>query len=102
MFDYKAYNDVDLKGKKVLLRVDINSNIDVENNKIRESPRIHALIPTLKELKDSAVVIMAHQSRPGLKDFTSLALHAKVIKKSVDRPVKYIDDVFGKKAIQEL
>ena len=102
MFDYKSYKDVDLKGKKVLMRVDINSNIDVENNRIRESPRIHALIPALKELKDSAVVIMAHQSRPGDKDFTSLELHAEEIRKLLDRPVKYVDDVFGEKAINAI
>ncbi|MBD3254145.1 MAG: phosphoglycerate kinase, partial [Candidatus Lokiarchaeota archaeon] len=102
MFDYKAYNEVDLKGKKVLMRVDINSNIDVENNKIRESPRIHALIPALEELKTSAVVIMAHQSRPGAKDFTSLELHANEIRKLMDRPVKFVDDIFGDKAVQAI
>jgi len=95
MFDYKSYKDVDLKGKKILMRVDINSNIDVENNRIRESPRIHALIPSLEELKESAVVIMAHQSRPGKKDFISLELHAEEIRKLLDRPVKYVEDVFG-------
>ena len=95
MFDYISYKDVDLKGKKILMRVDINSNIDIENNRIRESPRIHALIPSLEELKESAVVIMAHQSRPGKKDFTSLELHAGEIRKLLDRPVKYVDDVFG-------
>ena len=98
MFDYKSYKDVDLKGKKILMRVDINSNIDVENNRIRESPRIHALIPSLEELKDSAVVIMAHQSRPGKKDFISLELHAGEIRKLLNRPVKYVEDVFGEKA----
>jgi phosphoglycerate kinase len=98
VFDYKSYKDVDLKGKKILMRVDINSNIDVENNRIRESPRIHALIPSLEELKDSAVVIMAHQSRPGKKDFISLELHAGEIRKLLNRPVKYVEDVFGEKA----
>jgi len=102
MFDYKSYKDVDLKGKKVLMRVDINSNIDVENNRIRESPRIHALIPSLEELKDSAVVIMAHQSRPGDKDFTSLEMHAEEIRKLLDRPVMYVEDVFGEKAIHAI
>ncbi len=102
MFEYKSYKDVDLKGKKVLIRPDINSNIDIENNKIRESPRIHALIPALNELKDSAVVVMAHQSRPGAKDFTSLELHAGEIRKLLDRPVKYVDDVFGEKAVQAI
>ena len=102
MFDYTSYKDVDLKGKKILMRVDINSNIDVENNRIRESPRIHTLIPALKELKDCAVVIMAHQSRPGKKDFTSLELHANEIRKLLDRPVKYVDDIFGEKAVQAI
>jgi phosphoglycerate kinase len=102
VFEYKSYKDVDLKGKKVLIRPDINSNIDIENNKIRESPRIHALIPALNELKDSAVVVMAHQSRPGAKDFTSLELHAGEIRKLLDRPVKYVDDVFGEKAVQAI
>ncbi len=102
MFDYKSYKDVDLKGKKILMRVDINSNIDVENNRIRESPRIHALIPSLEELKDSAVVIMAHQSRPGKKDFISLELHAGEIRKLLDRPVKFVEDIFGDKAINAI
>jgi len=102
VFDYKSYKDVDLKGKKILMRVDINSNIDVENNRIRESPRIHALIPSLEELKESAVVIMAHQSRPGKKDFTSLELHAEEIRKLLDRPVKYVEDIFGEKAINAI
>jgi phosphoglycerate kinase len=102
MFDYKSYKDVDLKGKKILMRVDINSNIDVENNRIRESPRIHALIPALEELKDSAVVIMAHQSRPEDKDFTSLEMHAAEIRKLLNRPVIYVEDVFGEKALKAI
>ena len=45
---------------------------------------------------------MAHQSRPGAKDFTSLELHAGEIRKLLDRPVKYVDDVFGEKAVQAI
>ena len=102
MFEYKSYRDVDLKGKKVLIRPDINSNIDVENNTIRESPRIQALGEALEELKECAVVVMAHQSRPGSKDFTSFKLHAKELKKYTDMPVKYVEDIFGEKAIQAI
>ena len=51
--DYTSYKDVDLKGKKVLIRVDINSNIDTDKMEIRDSPRIRALVPTLeKDFKD--------------------------------------------------
>jgi phosphoglycerate kinase len=100
--DYTSYKDVDLKGKKILMRVDINSNIDVENHKIRESPRIQALIPALEELKDSAIIIMAHQSRPGEKDFIDLDLHAKEIEKGLGRPVKFVNDIFGEKAVKAI
>ncbi len=102
MFDYVSYKDVDLKGKKVLIRPDINSNIDVQNKSIRESPRIQALGKALEEFKESAVVIMAHQSRPGSKDFTSLKLHAEELKKYTDMPVNFVDDIFGEKAIQRI
>jgi len=103
--DYTSYKDVDLKGKKVLMRVDINSNIDMEHHKITRSPRIEALIPALKELKDSAIVLLAHQSRPGEKDFIDLDLHAKEIESKLGKPVKFVKDIFGdaaQKAIKEL
>jgi len=105
MFDYKSYKDVDLKGKKVLMRVDINSNIDLsgEKPKIRgESPRIKAIAPLLDEFKDSALVLIAHQGRPGGKDFTSLDIHAEQLRTFIDRTVKYVDDIYGEKAISAI
>ena len=101
--DYTSYKDVDLKGKKVLMRVDINSNIDVENNKIRDSPRIRALVPVLNEIyKESAVIILAHQSRPGNPDFTDLDIHAKEIETQLGRPVKFVKDIYGEEAINAI
>lgn len=100
--DYTSYKDVDLRGKKVLMRVDINSNIDVEKMEIRDSPRIRALVPALEELKESAVILMAHQSRPGDKDFINLDLHAKEIEKELGRPVKFVPDIFGEKAVRAI
>ncbi|MHA1820187.1 MAG: phosphoglycerate kinase [Promethearchaeota archaeon] len=99
---YKSMEDFDLKGKKVLLRVDINSSIDLEKNEIRKDPRIRAIVPTLEELKDSAVVLVAHQSRPGKKDFTSLELHAKKLNEYLKGRVKFVDDIFGEKAIKAI
>jgi len=100
--DYTSYKDVDLKGKKIIMRVDINSNIDMEKYEIRESPRITALIPALNELKDSAIILIAHQSRPGSKDFTDLDIHAKEIEKQLGRPVKFVRDLFGEEAVQAI
>ena len=101
--DYTSYKDVDLKEKKVLMRVDINSNIDVEKMEIRDSPRIRALIPALNDyFKDSAVIILAHQSRPGRDDFTDLDIHAKEIEKYLGRPVKFVKDIFGEQAVNAI
>ncbi|MFX1590616.1 MAG: phosphoglycerate kinase [Promethearchaeota archaeon] len=101
--DYTSYKDVDLTGKKVLMRVDINSNIDVEKMEIRDSPRIRALVPALNNyFKDSAVIILAHQSRPGLDDFTDLDIHAKEIEKYLGRPVKFVKDIFGEQAVNAI
>jgi len=101
--DYTSYKDVNLKGKKVLMRVDINSNIDVERMEITESPRIGVLVPFLKEIySESAVIIMAHQSRPGNADFTDLDIHAKEIEKQLGRPVKFVKDIYGEVAISAI
>jgi phosphoglycerate kinase len=104
--DYTSYKDVNLEGKKVLMRVDINSNIDIEKMEIRDSPRIRALVPALNEyFKGSAVIILAHQSRPGSEDFTDLDIHAREIEKHLGRPVKFVKDIYGelaKQAIEDL
>jgi phosphoglycerate kinase len=92
-----------MKGKKVLIRVDINSNIDTEKMEIRDSPRIRALAPALNEhFKKSAVILLAHQSRPGDKDFTDLDIHAKELEKYLGRPVKFVKDIFGELAVKAI
>ncbi len=101
--DYSSYKDVDLKNKKVLMRVDINSNIDLEKMEIRDSPRIRALVPALNEhFRESAVIILAHQSRPGNDDFTDMDIHAKEIEKELGRPVKFVKDIYGKLAVNAI
>ncbi|MFX1238665.1 MAG: phosphoglycerate kinase [Promethearchaeota archaeon] len=100
--DYTSYKDVDLNGKKVLMRVDINSNIDVENHVIRDSPRIRVLVPALNELKNSAIIILAHQSRPGNDDFTNLDIHAREIEKQLGRPVQFVEDIYGEQAVSAI
>ncbi|MFX0009572.1 MAG: phosphoglycerate kinase [Candidatus Hermodarchaeota archaeon] len=101
--DYTSYKDVDLKGKKVIIRVDINSNIDTDKMEIRDSPRIRALVPVLDEdFKDCAVILIAHQSRPGEKDFTDLDIHAREIEKELGRPVKFVKDIYGEQAIKAI
>ena len=99
---FKSISDFDLKGKKVLLRIDINSSIDLEKNEIRKDPRIRASLPTFEALKDSAVVVMAHQSRPGKDDFTSLKLHSDKLNEYLNGRVQFSEEIFGEKAIESI
>jgi phosphoglycerate kinase len=57
--------------------------------------RIRRHIATLKDLEDAKVVLLAHQSRPGKKDFTTMKPHAYLMSKHLGRQVRYVDDIFG-------
>jgi len=96
----KTIDDYDLKGKRVLLRVDLNSSIVNNNLKISDRFVEHAKTIKLLKKKKAQIVILAHQSRPGKKDFTSLKKHANALNKYVK--VKYVDDIIGKKAISSI
>ena len=88
----KTLDSFNFKDNVVLLRADLNS--DVKNGKVIPNERLRASQETIKELKKKGakVIILAHQSRPGKKDFISLKQHAKILK------VKFVEDVIGKKA----
>ncbi|MEM2674504.1 MAG: phosphoglycerate kinase, partial [Candidatus Hadarchaeales archaeon] len=60
-------DQVDVRGKTVLLRVDINSPLDPETGEILADTRMRECAPTILELseKGAKVVILAHQGRPG-------------------------------------
>lgn len=96
----KTLSDVDVQGKRVLMRVDINS--EVHKGKVQESSRFQAILPTLKELKKkkARVVLLAHQGRLGNSDFTSLKQHAAILNKHID--VSFIPDVIGPRAINAI
>ncbi len=86
-----------LKGKRVLVRIDINSPVDPVSKKIIDDSRIKAHAPTVRELAErgAAVVLVSHQGRPGEDDFVSLDEHAKLLEKYAGVEVKFIDDVIG-------
>ncbi len=97
---YKKITDFDIKGKKLVVRVDMNSGIDLDKMEIREGAdlRIKAVVPTLEKLKEAAVVLIAHQSRYGKPDCIDLKLHAERLDELYDGTVKFVDDLFGEKA----
>ena len=91
-------DDFDLTQKRVLLRLDINSPMNPVNNIILDDMRLKSHLPTLKYLEESKTIIIAHQSRPGKKDFTTLKPHADRLKDIIKRNVKYVNDTYGKQA----
>lgn len=97
-FGIYSLDDISVKGKTVLARVDINQPIDREHNTLKDTTRVRACVPTLKELSDKGakVVIMAHQgSDIEYKNFYTTEPHAKVLTELLGREVKFIDDVCG-------
>jgi phosphoglycerate kinase len=82
-------------GKTVLLRLDLNSPINPSSHAILDDKRFREHIPTIQALEESRLVILTHQSRPGKKDFTTLVAHAEKLGQLLNRPVRYIDDIFG-------
>jgi phosphoglycerate kinase len=99
--DYLTIDDINIKEKTVLCRLDLNSPMDPMGI-ILDDSRFRSHIITLKELEDSRVVILSHQSRPGKSDFTTMEPHAKLLSKLLRRNVDYIDDIFGSHAIDTI
>jgi len=95
--DYLTMDDLILDNKRVLMRVDINSPMDPAGN-ILDDKRFRSHLDTLRALKDCRVVLMAHQSRAGKKDFSTLEPHSKQLSRLLHREVSYVDDIFGSHA----
>jgi len=92
-------DDVDVEGKTVFLRVDMNSPLDPASKRILDASRIRATVDTLRDLEGARVVLGAHQSRPGKYDFTSLELHTRVLQIYLDGHIRFVDDIVGPRAL---
>lgn len=90
--------DLGVEGKTVLLRLDLNSPIDPASSLILDDKRFREHLPTIRALDSSRVVIVTHQSRPGKKDFTTLEAHAEKLEQLLNKPVTYVDSIFGRHA----
>ena len=95
-------DDFDLSGRTVLLRVDINSPIDPATKALLNDARLREHLSTLRDLRGSKVVVLAHQSRPGKDDFTSLEPHAERLSALLGRPVKFVDGLFNRAALDAI
>lgn len=99
--EYLTMDDLEVDGKTILCRVDLNSPMD-PNGIILDDTRFKSHLITLRELAGSKVVLLSHQSRPGKRDFTTIEPHAIRLSKLFRRKVGYIDDIFGSYAINAI
>ncbi|MEE2759117.1 MAG: phosphoglycerate kinase, partial [Candidatus Thermoplasmatota archaeon] len=90
--------DAGLAGKRVLLRVDVNSPLDPMTRDFLDDSRLRGILPTLRRLASARVIILAHQSRPGKVDFTNMYAHSDILSRLLGRPITFVPDVCGELA----
>src|ERR1700724_2164287 len=96
---FKTVRDLDLAGKRVLVRVDFNVPQDKATGAITNNQRIVAALPTIKYALDhgAAVVLMSHLGRPDgeRKAKYSLKPVADKLQELLGRSVKFLSDCVG-------
>ncbi|MEM4681661.1 MAG: phosphoglycerate kinase [Acidilobaceae archaeon] len=97
-------DDVDVRGRRVLLRVDFNSPVNPETGELIDDTRIKSHRETMLELieKEAMVVVLSHQGRPFDKDFISLRQHSYVLSKVLNHEVKFVEDICFDSAIKAI
>jgi len=96
MFNKKTIENIDLKNKKVLVRVDYNVPLDSDLN-VTDNSRIRLSIPTINYLlgKNAKVILMSHLGRPKgeVVEKYRLTPAAKELEKLIGKPVKKFDEI---------
>lgn len=99
MAKFKSIRDLQLAGKRVLMRVDFNVPQDKATGAITNNQRIVAALPTIKFALEqgAAVVLMSHLGRPDGQRIAKFSLKpvAAELEKLLGRPVKFLDDCVG-------
>jgi phosphoglycerate kinase len=99
MKSFRTLDDVDVKGKRVLLRVDLN--VPTENGRVTDTTRLERVAPTINEIagKGGKVILLAHFGRPKGRDpKESLKPVAAALSGVIKRPVAFADDCIGEVA----
>ncbi|OGC75344.1 MAG: phosphoglycerate kinase [candidate division Zixibacteria bacterium RBG_16_40_9] len=101
-----SIDDLDLKNKKVLVRVDFN--VPIEKGKITDDTRIYASLPTIKKIlsDQGKAIIISHLGRPkGKQPEFTLKPVAQRLSQLLGREVKFVEDCIGpevEKAIEQI
>ena len=104
----RRLQDLDVKGKRVLCRVDFNVSRDKKTGQISDDTRVVAALPTIKDIlsRGGRLALCSHFERPKGRDpALSLKPVAEVLAKHLGKPVAFADDCVGdvaKKAINAL
>jgi phosphoglycerate kinase len=96
MDKFRTLDQADVKGKRVLLRLDLN--VPAENGKVTDATRIERAAPTIIEIaeKGGKVILLSHFGRPKNRDpKQSLKPVAAEVATIVKRPVPFADDCIG-------
>jgi phosphoglycerate kinase len=99
MSKFKSIRDLQLAGKRVLMRVDFNVPQDKVTGAITNTARITAALPTIKHALEqgASVVLMSHLGRPDGQRIAKFSLKpvADELSKLLGKPVKFLDDCVG-------
>ena len=101
----RSIDEGNFRGKKVLLRVDINSPIDHNTGLIANDNRIQKSVPTIRDLAEmgAQLVIIAHQGdTTDYASLISLEQHVEKLSAAVGKPIDFIEDVAGPAAVDKI
>jgi phosphoglycerate kinase len=93
---FRTLDDADVRGKRVLLRVDLN--VPMEDGRVSDATRIERVVPTIQEIADKGgkVILLAHFGRPkGGDPRESLKPVAAALSEHLGRPVAFAEDCVG-------
>jgi phosphoglycerate kinase len=96
MSRFRTLDDADFRGKRVLVRVDLN--VPMENGRVSDATRIERVAPTITEIADEGgkVILLSHLGRPKGPDPTqSLRPVAEAVAAIIKRPVAFATDCVG-------
>jgi phosphoglycerate kinase len=97
MAAFRTLDDIDVRGKRVLVRLDLN--VPMKNGEVADATRIERQAPTVRELADKGtrIIVLSHFERPGGKVVPEMSLKpiAPALGRAIGRPVAFAEDCVG-------